>query len=90
VWYSLLVTANVVLSLLILSTMKILETRSYEMSSLTGPTRRDIPGDGIRHSHRSENFKSYTLNISEDHNQYSGMYLRKQFMIFLPNKHILK
>jgi hypothetical protein len=33
--------------------------RSSEMSVLTRTTRRHIPGDGILHSHRRENLKSY-------------------------------
>jgi hypothetical protein len=34
-------------------------TRSYETSVFTRATRRHIPEDGILHSHRRENLKSY-------------------------------
>jgi hypothetical protein len=34
-------------------------TRSSETAVLTRPTRRHVPGDGIIHSHRCENLKSY-------------------------------
>jgi CO dehydrogenase/acetyl-CoA synthase epsilon subunit len=37
--------------------MKVL--RSFETSVLTRVTRRNITEDGILHSHRRENFKSY-------------------------------
>jgi hypothetical protein len=36
-------------------------TRYSEMSVYNKPTRRHIPEDGILHSHRRENFKSYTI-----------------------------
>jgi hypothetical protein len=42
-----------------------------ETSDLTRATRRTIPEDGILHSHRSENLKSYNteynLRVSSEH-----------------------
>jgi hypothetical protein len=35
--------------------------RSFVTSVLTTDTRRNIPEDGILHSHRRENLKSYTV-----------------------------
>jgi hypothetical protein len=54
-----LVTANVLLTQLTLLTVMTKETHSSETLVLTRTTRRNIPEDGILHSHRRENLKSY-------------------------------
>jgi hypothetical protein len=51
---------NVVPSSPILVAMLMGAIRSSETSVLTRATRRNIPEDGIVHSHRRENLKSYT------------------------------
>jgi hypothetical protein len=55
----LLVTASVVLSPLIHITLMMKAICSSETSVLARAKRRNIPEDGILHSHRRENLKSY-------------------------------
>jgi hypothetical protein len=55
----LLVIANIVPKLLILVTLMMVLIRSSETSVLTRATRHYIPEDGILHSLRCENLKSY-------------------------------
>jgi hypothetical protein len=55
----LLVTANVIPSSTILVTLMMDVTRSSERLVLKRTTRRNIPEDGILHSPRRENLKSY-------------------------------
>jgi hypothetical protein len=55
----LLVTANAVTSLLILFILIMEAIRSSETLVLTRATWHHIPEDGILHSHRRENLKTY-------------------------------
>jgi hypothetical protein len=56
----LLVSANVVLSLLILVTLVMEVICSSKMSDLTRAIQHNIPKVGSLHSHCHENLKSYT------------------------------
>jgi hypothetical protein len=57
----LLVTANVPSSPILVTLM--MEALSYSETSVrTRDKRRHIPEDGILHSHRRENLKSYTIH----------------------------
>jgi hypothetical protein len=58
-----LVTANVVPSSPILVTLIIVAIRSSDTSVLTRTTLRDILEDGIIHSQRRDNLKSYNADI---------------------------
>jgi hypothetical protein len=61
-----LVTANIVPRSPILVTLMMEALRSSERSLLTRATRGNIPDDGILHSHRREDLKSYnTICVAE-------------------------
>jgi hypothetical protein len=60
--FRLLVTADVVPRSATLVTMMMEATRSFKTPVLTRVTRRNIPEDGILHSHSRENLKSNKEN----------------------------
>jgi hypothetical protein len=54
---------SIIQSLIHLNFLKIEAIRSSETSVHTRTTQRQIPEDGILHSHRRENLKSYIIRI---------------------------
>jgi hypothetical protein len=60
----LLVTANIVPGSPILAALMMEAINSRETSVLTRSTRRRIPEDGILHSHRRENLKTYGFVVA--------------------------
>jgi hypothetical protein len=55
--FPLLATANVAYNQPIIAILMIEAIRSSETSAITRPKKRNIPEDGILHSHRRENLK---------------------------------
>jgi hypothetical protein len=62
-WLSLQPPAHAGYSFADFSTLKMEAIRSSEMSVYTRSTQRHIPEDGILHSHRCENLKSYKYYV---------------------------
>jgi hypothetical protein len=75
---TLLVTDNIVFSLLVLFTLMMEAISSSEMLGLTRATRRHDPEDGILHSHYREILKSYS--VIELRMVYFSVYLFKNIL----------
>jgi hypothetical protein len=57
---------------------------SSETPVLTRATRRNIPENGILHSHRSENLKSYKILVSSVHFVYELYILFNHMLRYKP------
>jgi hypothetical protein len=75
-------------SSLILSTLMMEEIRSSEMLVLSRATRRHIPEDGIPHSRRRENLKSYTNIYSQKASKIVNANIRVDIFTHLTGRNI--
>jgi hypothetical protein len=82
----LLLTAKVIRSSLIHSTLMMEPIRSSEPSVLTGTTQRDIPEDGLLHSHHRENLNSYVALTGWALYRRRNMFPLRYELVFLTQK----